>query len=225
MCRQHREHAPSTRGTPPRPRRRRTAACLRRHHINGISSTGTGGPRARCSLRDAAPCLQLKQADLPPFLYTQRARARSRHARTAPGQQCCQHARHRENRCSLRAGCARTAAASAAATGQQRAHTRRTAHRAHRGRPPRAAASSSAADTTHERRRTTTKICCCGVPKRTQTQSRRRRSMGYGNTGPQPRQRGGRLVPLMRAWLTPPYGRHHKAPPQPTVTAHHLRRR
>ena len=70
---------------------------------------------------------------------------------------------------SLRAVCARTAAASAAATGQQRAHTRRTAHRTHRGRPPCAAASSSAADTTHERRRTTTKRCCYGVPKRTQS--------------------------------------------------------
>ena len=47
-------------------------------------------------------------------------------------------------------------------------------------------------------------------------QSRRRRSMEYGGTGPSLRQWGGRLVPPpMRAWLTPPHGRRHKAPPQP----------
>ena len=34
-------------------------------------------------------------------------------------------------------------------------------------------------------------------------------------TGRPPRQRGGRLAPPMRAWLTPPHGRRHKAPPQP----------
>ena len=39
--------------------------------------------------------------------------------------------------------------------------------------------------------------------------------MGYGRTGRSPRRRGGRLPPLMRAWLTPPHGRHHKAPPPP----------
>ena len=44
--------------------------------------------------------------------------------------------------------------------------------------------------------------------------------MGYGDTGRSPRQRGGRPVPPMRAWLTqlvtqPPHGRHHKAPPPP----------
>ena len=134
------------------------------------------------------------------------ARARSRHARTAPGQ----HATHRKNRC------ARTVAASAAATGPQHAHARRTAQRTHRARPPYAAASSRAADTRHHarttaRRRTTTKRC--RVPKR--TQRRRRRSMGHGGTGPPPRQRGGRLVPLMRAWLTPPHDCRHKSPPQP----------
>ena len=61
----------------------------------------------------------------------------------------------------------------------------------------------------NERRRTTTKRC---VPAR--TQSRRRRSMGYGRTGRPPRQRIRRLPPPMRAWLTLPHGRHHKAPPQ-----------
>ena len=66
--------------------------------------------------------------------------------------------------------------------------------------------------TTHERRRTTTTRCC--VPKRAQ-QSRRRRSMGYGRAGRPLRQRGRRLPPPMRARLTPPHGRHHKAPPQP----------
>ena len=45
--------------------------------------------------------------------------------------------------------------------------------------------------TTHDRRRTTTKRCC--VP--TRAQSRGRRSMGYGNTGRSPWQRGGRPVP------------------------------
>ena len=49
----------------------------------------------------------------------------------------------------------------------------------------------------------------------TRTQSRRRRSMGYGKTGRPPRQRGARLVPLMRACLTSPHRRRHKAPPQP----------
>ena len=40
--------------------------------------------------------------------------------------------------------------------------------------------------------------------------------MGHGDTGWSPRQRGGLLVPPMRAWLTQPHGRHHKeAPPQP----------
>ena len=47
-------------------------------------------------------------------------------------------------------------------------------------------------------------------------QSRRRRSMGYGDTrGSPPRQRGGLLVPPMRAWLTQPHCHHRKAPPQP----------
>ena len=63
----------------------------------------------------------------------------------------------------------------------------------------------------NERRRSTTKRCC--VP--TRAQSRRRRSMGYGRTGPSPRRRPPRLSPPMRAWLTQPHGRHHKAPPQP----------
>ena len=63
----------------------------------------------------------------------------------------------------------------------------------------------------NERRRTTTKRCC--VP--TRAQSRRRRSMGYGNTGRSLRQRSRSLVPPMRAWLTQPHSRHHKAPPQP----------
>ena len=40
---------------------------------------------------------------------------------------------------------------------------------------------------------------CCVV---TRAQSRRRRSMGHGRTGRSPRQRGGRLRPPMRAWLT-----------------------
>ena len=62
-----------------------------------------------------------------------------------------------------------------------------------------------------QRRRTTTERYRVS----TRAQSRRRRSMGYGNTGPPPRQRGARLVPPMRAWLTPPHGRRHKAPPQP----------
>ena len=66
-------------------------------------------------------------------------------------------------------------------------------------------------DTTHKRRRTTTKRCC--VP--TRAQSRRRRSMGHGRTGRPPRQWGARLPPPMRAWLTQPHGRRHKAPPQP----------
>ena len=39
--------------------------------------------------------------------------------------------------------------------------------------------------------------------------------MGHGDTRQPPRQRGARLVPLMRARLTPPHGRHHKAPPPP----------
>ena len=111
--------------------------------MNGISSTGTGGARARCSRRGAVPCLQLKQEDPP--LFAPSARARSRHARTAPGQ----HAKHRESRC------ARTAAASAAATGLQHAHAHRTAQRTHRAPPPCAAASSSAADTRHHARTTT----------------------------------------------------------------------
>ena len=71
--------------------------------------------------------------------------------------------------------------------------------------PPLVAAPPTPA-TAHERRRTTTKRCC--VP--TRAQSRRRRSMGYGRTGPSPRQKGGRLPPPMRARLTPPHGRHHK---------------
>ena len=86
------------------------------------------GARARRPRHGAAPCLQLKGP--------QRARARSRHARTAPGQ----HASHRKRRCTS------AAAAATAATGQQHAHARRTAHRTHCARPPRAAASSSAAN-------------------------------------------------------------------------------
>ena len=64
----------------------------------------------------------------------------------------------------------------------------------------------------NERRRTTTKRCC--VPT-IRAQSRRRRSAGYGDTGRPPRQWGARLVPPMRAWLTPPHGRRHRAPLQP----------
>ena len=103
---------------------------------------------------------------------------------------------------------------SAAATGQQHAHARRTASRARTARArlaPPLVAPPPTPDTTDERRRTTTKRCCV----LTRAQSRRRRSMGYGGTGPPPRQRGVRLVPLIRAWLTLPHGRHHKAPPWP----------
>ena len=131
---------------------------LRRHqrHLEHRNRGGTRTPLAprRCAL------LTAKNMQTPPPFLT--PSARSRHARTAPGR----HARHSESRC------ARTAAAptaSAAATGQQHAHARRTANHTHRARPPRAAASSSAADTrhhTHERRRTTTTKRCC-VPTRT----------------------------------------------------------
>ena len=42
--------------------------------------------------------------------------------------------------------------------------------------------------------------------------------MGYGDTGRPLRQRGSCLVPPMRAWLTPPHGRHLKAPPLVNAT-------
>ena len=80
--------------------------------------------------------LPAKNGQTSPLRCTQRSRARSRNARTAQ----CRHAWHHESRN------ARAAAASAAATGQQHAHARRTAHRTQHARPPRAAASSSAAD-------------------------------------------------------------------------------
>ena len=76
-----------------------------------------------------------------------------------------------------------------------------TAHTAPARPAPPLVAAPLTPDTTHERQRTTTKRCC--VPKR--TQSRRRRSIEYGGTGPPPRQRDCRLVPLMRAWFTPPH--------------------
>ena len=66
----------------------------------------------------------------------QRACARGSRARTAHRRHAWQH----ESRS------ARAATATAAATGQQHAHARRTASRTHRVRPPSAAASSSAAD-------------------------------------------------------------------------------
>ena len=192
-----------------------------RHHCLGffgfgssITRTGTGGPHARRLRSSAAPCalLTAKNRQTSPPLCTRHAHARSRHAHYAAHRT---HARHHDESRSARA-----AAAPAAATGQQQQP---------HAQPPRAARAAPGLAQHHRQkrrrrlqtprtndvRRTTTKRCC--VPT-TRAQSRRRRSMGYGDTGPPPpppRQRGRRPVPPMRAWLTQPHGRRHKAPPQP----------
>ena len=59
----NREHAPSARGTRPRPRRRRPAATSA-----ASRAQKQGGARTPLAPRHA-PCLQLKRADLPPSLH------------------------------------------------------------------------------------------------------------------------------------------------------------
>ena len=179
-----------------------TASC----DISGILRTKTGGARARRPRCSATHATDNRKAFCP--AHTRAATTSASRRTRAP-----QHATRvavspppqRQPQSQDRSTRARAAPR----------HSHRNAAPA-RFAPPPATAPPVSDLLTYERRRTTTKRCC--APAR--TQRRRRRSMGHSDTGRPPRQRGCRLVPPMRARLiTPPHGRHHKAPPPPCALA------
>ena len=97
---------------------------------------------------------------------------------------------------------------------QDSSNCTRAESRTRRARSPSTTASSGATDSRHHERTTThddEKMLRAhkGTKPEMPIDGVRRHS------GRPPRQRGVRLVPPMRAWLTQPHGRRYKAPPQP----------
>ena len=174
---------------PPRLRRHRPAGIS---DISGILCTGTGGARARRPRRSAAPLL-----DITGRLFAPSAHTRRRHAFTTPGPRVAGHESCRKP----------AAAAPAAAIEPQHARTRHTAPQERRACSLRADAGGGAASLRpHARTTTNDDEKMLRSRKVTTAQRRRRWSVGHGDTGSSPWQRGGRLVPLMRARLIPSHG-------------------
>ena len=173
-----------------------TTAC---GDVNDIPSTGTGGAYARCVRRHTAPRLQPhKTTPLRPARAHAAATLAPRRAsahRESPWHPPPQHQQQPQDH-STRAHAALRQTSTAPACLAPPPVATPLVPRHH------------ARTTTHDDEKM--------LRARMDTTQKTPIDVGYGGTGRPPRrQRGARLVPLMRAFLIPPHGRHHKAPPRP----------